>query len=467
MSKDHYDLVVIGAGPAGYPAAIRASQRGLSVAIIEAELMGGTCLNWGCIPTKSILSKSELYKSLKHAQELGIIEGDLTFHFPKLKEEMDRIVGSIRQSLTHLIKVNQIDIIEGWGMFDTPNSIKIKGPELKKVNFDKAVIAVGSKPRPLPMVAFDDQRILSSDSILLMKELPESLLIIGGGVIGCEFASFYADLGVEVTIVEMMDRLICLESEALSQQMEDAMTKKGVKLFTSAMVKSVSANNDGVIVDIEGQNAQKASHVLVSIGRVLNTQTIGLEKAGVYVQDNGVIPVNRSLQTNQDHIYAVGDISGHQMLAHVGTHQGVTAADHLCGHDAAVNYNAVPSVIFTTPEMASVGMNFKQAKEAGFDAAQAEVPFQVLGKCVATHHPEGHAKIIYDRKYHQVLGGEVVGYQASNLITEISLAIVNELTIESISQTIHPHPTNIEIWTEVTHLAEGLPVHMPRKERRR
>ena len=465
MENGHYDLVVIGAGPAGYPAAIRASQRGLSVAVVEAELMGGTCLNWGCIPTKALLSKSELYKNIMQAKELGIIEGDFTFNFSRLKEEMDKIVGSIRQSLTHLIKANNIDVFEGWGSFTGPNSIKVKGSKSVILNFDKAVIAVGSKPRPLPGLSFDNQKVLSSDSILLMKELPKSLIIIGGGVIGCEFASFYADLGVEVTIVEMMDRLICLESHALSEQMKDAMVKKGVKVLTSSAVKGVIANDDGVTVDIEGQNSLKASHVLVSIGRILNTQNIGLDKAGVWSEVNGVVPVNASLQTNQDHIYAVGDISGHQMLAHVGTHQGVIAADHISGVDATINYNAVPSVIFTIPEMAAVGMDLDKAKEAGFDAAQVQVPFQILGKCVATHHSEGYAKIIYDKKYHQILGGEVVGYQASNLITEISLAIVNELTLESISQTIHPHPTNVEIWVEAAHLAEGLPVHLPPKKR--
>jgi dihydrolipoamide dehydrogenase len=461
MELKNFDVIVLGSGVGGYPAAIRAAQLGRSVALIEKGEMGGTCLNRGCIPSKALIAGGEFVARLKDGAGFGVEVQMTGLNYEKLANHKDQVVKKMRTGLEGLIAANKITVFKGTGQFTSPTELKVMGQDNIRLTGKKIVIATGSEPRNIPAFPFDDEKILSSTSLLALKTLPKKLLIVGGGVIGCEFASLYKNLGVEVTILELLPRIIATEGSDISQALARALTKRGIKIETQVKVEKITRTESGVVATVEGGQSFEADYCLVSVGRSLNTKEIGLEKAGIKVQDNGLIAVNEKMETSVDGIYAVGDIASKWWLAHVASHQGIIAAENACGHSAIMAYNAIPSVIFTHPEIGTVGLSLEEAQKQGYQAKLAAFPFQALGKAQASLQTEGFAQVVVEEKTGQILGAQVVGQEASTLIAEMAVAITNELTIECISETIHAHPTFAEVWMEAAFIAEGLPVNYP------
>lgn len=464
MEQKKFDIAVLGGGPGGYPAAIRAAQLGKSVALIEAKELGGTCLNRGCIPSKALIAGAEFIGRLKDAEEFGIHISNMRFDFNHLAQHKDRVVLKMRTGLEGLIASNKISLLRGFGKLVSRNEIKVTGQDHSSIIADKIIIATGSEPRNIPAFPFDYERIHDSTSLLALTELPKKILIIGGGVIGCEFASLYAHLGVDVTILELLPRILSTEAQEISQALTRAFSKKKIRVETHVKVQKIERTEKGVEAFIEGGKTFNADCCLVAVGRSLNTKNIGLDKAGVVIQDNGLIAVNDKMETTVDGIYAVGDIASKWWLAHVASHQGIIAAENACGKQARMFYNAIPSVIFTDPEIGSVGLSLEDALKQGYKAKIGAFPFQALGKSQATLQTDGFAQIVIDEKTGQILGAQVIGYEATTLIAQMTLAMTNELTIECVAETIHAHPTISEAWGEAALMAEGLPIHLPPRQ---
>lgn len=457
----HFNVVVIGGGPGGYPAAIRAAQSGQSVALIEAKDLGGTCLNRGCIPSKALIACAEVYDRIKKAKEFGISVENLSFDYAYMVQRKDNIVTKLRKGVESLMAANKIKIFKGFGKFNSPREIKITGENNLTISADKIIIATGSEPRNISAFPFDYEKIHDSTSLLNLKKLPQKIVIVGGGVIGCEFASLYASFGVQVAILEMLPRILPMESKSVSEALTKAFKKVGIVMETNAKVESIEKTKTGITVRIAGGKVYDADIALVAVGRQMNTSAIGLEKAGVLVGDNGMITVNEKMETNVPGIYAIGDIASKWWLAHVATHQGWVAASNATGHEAHMRYDAVPNVIFTHPEIGTVGLSLEEALNKGYKAIAGAFPFQALGKSQATLQTEGFAQIITDQNTGQILGAQVVGHEASALIAEMAVAVANELTLESITETIHAHPTIAEAWLEAAFVTAGTPLHFP------
>ncbi|MBX3718194.1 MAG: dihydrolipoyl dehydrogenase [Parachlamydiales bacterium] len=463
MERKEFDIAVIGAGPGGYVAAIKAAQEGLKVCLIEKGYLGGTCLNVGCIPTKTLLANAAVYHKMTHAADFGIITGPISFDYSKMKTRKDGVVDQIRKSLGGLLQSNGITILRGTAEYLSPREIKVKGDENVLVYAHKSIIATGSEPLDIPAFPCDHKKIFNSSSILEQTSLPKTLAIIGGGYIGCEFASLYAELGIKVIILEALPSILFLQGKSIAETLTRAFTKKGIEINTNVMVEGIDHTAEGLSIRLKDKPPVACDMALVSVGRKIISQGLGLEKAGVITGDKGAIVVNEKMETNVPGIYAIGDVTGKFLLAHVASHQGIIAAANAIGNEAKMHYNAVPAVIFTMPEIATVGMTLEQAQESGFDAAVGKFPFQALGKSVATRETEGFAQVVIDRKTGQILGAQVVGHEAATLIAEMGLAIANELTIECISDTIHAHPTVAEVWMEAALLANDTPIHFPPK----
>lgn len=462
-----FDIAVIGGGPGGYPAAIKAAQSGKSVALIEVKELGGTCLNRGCIPSKTLIANAEVLKRVQAAGTFGIITGNISFDYSKMVKRKDEVISKLRQGIEGLLAANRITLFEGFGKFISPREIKISGKDNVIISAKKTIIATGSEPRNIPAFPFDFKKIHDSTSLLELQSLPQKIIIVGGGVIGCEFASLYAAFGVDVTILEMMPRIIPMESLNVSIALAQAFEKENIKIETNVTVVSIEHTSDGIRAKLSDDRTFEADIALVSVGRSLNTANIGLEKAGVIVNDNGMIPVNDAMETNVADIYAIGDIASKWWLAHVASHQGLVAASNAVGIPARMHYNAVPSVIYTHPEIATIGLSLENALKDGYQAVTGAFPFQALGKSQAALQTEGFAQIVLDRSTGQILGAQVVGHEASALIAEIAIAITNELTVESITETIHAHPTIAEVWLEAALAGTDQPLHLSPKKRKR
>jgi dihydrolipoamide dehydrogenase len=461
MESRKFDVAVLGGGPGGYPAAIRAAQHGKKVALIEAKEMGGTCLNRGCIPSKALIASAEALNHVRKSNEFGVYAKEVTFDFSVMAQHKDGIVERMRKGLEGLIASNKITVFRGFGKLTSAREIKVMGIDNVVIEADKIILATGSEPRNISAFPFDFERIHDSTSLLSLKKLPKSIAVIGGGVIGCEFASLYSTLGVDVTILELLPRLIPMESEEVSQALTQSFIKRGIKVETGIKVEKIEKTVDGIIVKMDGARSVEADCALVSVGRLLNTAGIGLDRAGVQILDNGLIAVNDKMETSVAGIYAVGDIASKWWLAHVASHQGIVAADNACEIESRMHYNAIPSVIFTRPEIASVGLSLKDALGLGYKAKVGAFPFSALGKSQAALETEGFAQLVTEEKTGQILGAQVVGFEASSLIAEMALAIANELTVECITETIHAHPTISESWLEAAYISEGMPLHFP------
>lgn len=466
MEKKKFDLVVLGAGPGGYVAAIKAAQEGQSVALVERSYVGGTCLNVGCIPTKTLLANAEVLHKIKMAEEYGISTGSVTFDFLKMKMRKDQVIEKMRSSLAGLLKSNQITMFSGSGTFLSPREIKVVGSDNLLLEAGSVIIATGSEPLDIPAFPCDHVRILNSTSILELTKLPKSLAIIGGGYIGCEFASLYAELGVKVTILEALPSILALQGRTVGQALTAAFKKKGIELATGVFVEGIDVTGHGVKVRLKDKEPFEAELALVAVGRKVNSRHLKLEQAGVVVGEKGEVLVDEKMQTNVPGIYAIGDVTGKFLLAHVASHQGLVAVANVLGKETKMDYSAVPAVIFTYPEIATVGMTLEEAQKAGLPAQVGKFPFQALGKAIATLDTEGFAEVIIHKQTGQILGAQVVGHGASSLIAEMTLAIQNELTVECVSETIHAHPTLPEAWMEAALIANDTPLHMPPRVKR-
>lgn len=467
MEMKKYDLAILGAGPGGYPAAIKAAQLGLSVALIEAKEVGGTCLNRGCIPSKALIANAELLEQCRTANRFGINTGDVHFDFTKMAERKDAIVNQMRKNVEGLIQSNGITLIQGYGRFQSKNEIKIIGRDNQIIWAEKVIIATGSEPRNMSAFPCDGERILDSTSLLELEKLPKQLTIIGGGVIGCEFASLYSYLDVDVTILELLPSLLPLESPMISQTLTQAFLKRGIKVHTQTKVEKIEKQNNKLMVHIAGKNPIESEMVLVAVGRALNTKDIGLEKVSLLTDNQGFISVNNKMETSVSGIYAIGDITSQWWLAHVATHQGIVAAINAAGKVAHMHYDAIPMVIFTHPEIATVGLSFEKAQERGYKPVVGSFPFAALGKAQATGHTEGFVQIVSDPSTGQILGAQAIGYEASSLISEMAVAIANELTLDCIVDTVHAHPTLPEAWMEAAFIAMETPLHLPVRKKSR
>jgi len=462
MPTSNYDVAILGAGPGGYIAAIRAAQLGRRVALIEREAVGGTCLNRGCIPSKALIASGRLLHSILHARDHGIRIPKVGLDYATTAARKDLIVEKIRKGLSGLLKANKIEIISGVGILQDAHTISVKASaEVHSIVAEHLILATGSEPRAFTQFPIDHTRVLDSSDLLALQSLPASLVIIGGGVIGCEFACLMHNLGVKVTLLEALPRLIATEDEFLSDALLKAMRHKGIDVRVAAAVSSTQV--DGVTVDttLDSGECLRADMVLVAIGRSLNTRDLGFEAAGVALGSRHEVIVNSQLQTSQPHIYAIGDITLQYLYAHWASFQGVVAAENICGLERHIRGELCPSVIFTDPEIASVGLTLQQAQQKGYDAVVAPYGFAHHGKSLAEGHAEGEARLIVDRATQAILGAQCIGYDAATMIAEMALAIANELCTESISSTIHAHPTLPEAWHEAALVAQQIPLHSP------
>ncbi|MFA6119502.1 MAG: dihydrolipoyl dehydrogenase [Parachlamydiales bacterium] len=458
MTYKNYDLAIIGAGPGGYTAAIRAAQLGFKVALIEKSHVGGVCLNQGCIPTKALLSCSDNLDLIKKASFFGISIESFSFDLTKMIERKDSIVQNLRSSLKNLILSNKVDIIEGSANFIDQNTIHVQDQDISAKNI---IIATGSYINQLPNIQMDHENVFDSTSILNLKKLPKSIAIVGGGYIGCEFASFFARLNVKVTIIESMEAILFQYTKSISDFLSRSFKNNGIDIKTKAKILNLEKNNDGIKIKLDTNEEIDAQIALIAVGRRPNTQDLNLEKINIKTGKSKEIVVDEKMRTSIPNIYAIGDVVGKYMLAHTASHEAIVAVDTIAGIENTMSYSAVPFVIFTKPEIASVGISEEKAKELNIDADIGKFPFSALGKSFALNEREGWVKVIFDKKTKLILGAESTGYASSILIAQMALAITNRLTAESIIKTIHAHPTLPESWHEAALISQNRPINFP------
>ncbi|MEN8262116.1 MAG: dihydrolipoyl dehydrogenase [Nitrospirota bacterium] len=459
-------VTVLGAGPGGYVAALKAAQMGADVTVIEESEVGGTCLNWGCIPTKTLIASAEVLHKTRNAKSFGLeLEGTISPNIEKIVERKNKVVGTQIKGIRGLFKSWGVNLVEGRGEIVSPKKIKITNKEgsTTEIETDKIIIATGSKPAQIPVFPFDGKRILSSDHAINPDSIPKSLLIVGAGVIGCEFAFIYKEFGSEVTMVEMMPNAVSTEDEEISAILERELKKNKIKLLKETSVEKVDVKGDGVSVQLSNGKTVEAEKVLVSIGRAVNSRNIGLEAVGVNTGQRGDIIVDSTMQTNVEGIYAIGDVVGGIMLAHLASTEGTVAAENAMGGNSKVNYDVVPAAIFTSPEIGSVGLREKQAVEKGLKYKVGRFQFRALGKAHAMGEIVGLFKIIADQETDKILGAHIIGAHASDLIHEIALAMEKGLTVKDIAHTIHSHPTLAEGIMEAAEDVHDAAIHAPKK----
>jgi dihydrolipoamide dehydrogenase len=457
---------VIGSGPGGYVAAIKAAQLGADVTVIEDDEVGGTCLNWGCIPTKTIIASAEMYSKTREIEAFGIeLKGEVAVNLLKIQERKNKVVGTQVKGIRSLFKSWGIELKEGKGILISPKEIEVlsKNGARERVPADKIIVATGSRPFSIPAFPFDGQRIISSNEAVNLSTIPRSLLIVGAGVIGSEFACIYSALGSDVTMVEMMNRAVSTEDYEVSELLEREFKKKKIKLFTKTGVQKVEVRDDGVHAFVTDGKELVAEKVLVSIGRTLNSDNIGLETVGIERGKKGEIIVNSRMETSMPGIYAVGDVVGGMLLAHVASREGIVAASNAMGIAAVMDYSAVPAAIFTSPEIASVGLREFQAAEKGLKIRTGRFLFRGLGKAHAIGEIAGFIKVIADVATDRIMGAHIVGPHASDLIHEYAVAMQNSLTARDVARTIHAHPTLSEGLMEAAEDVHGEAIHVPRK----
>ena len=461
-------LTIIGAGPGGYVAAIRAAQKGAQVTVVEGAEVGGTCLNWGCIPTKTLIASAEALERTRIAADFGIqVSGEVSYNLAKIRERKDKVVAMQVKGIQGLFKSWGVVLIEGRGSVLSPGIVRVvrKDGTVTDVGSDKVIIATGSRPAKLPGFPFDGESVITSDEAIQLTSIPKSLLIVGAGVIGSEFAFIYRTFGAEVTMVEMMEHAISTEDEEMSKLLERELKKAKIKLVTNVKVEKVEKSSDGMMVAKLSNGAEvRAERILVSIGRSMNSENLGLDNVGVVIGRRGEITVNEKMETNVPGIYAVGDVAGNVMLAHVASHQGLVAVDNALGGDSRMDYNVVPAGIFTMPEIGSVGLREKQVVEKGIKYKVGRFQFRGLGRSHAMGEITGMAKIIADEATDRVIGVHICGAHATDLIHEGALAIQMGATAQQLGSMIHAHPTLAEAIMEAAEDVHKMAIHVPKKQ---
>jgi dihydrolipoamide dehydrogenase len=470
---EEYDLVILGGGTGGYVAAIRASQLGLKTAIVEKGKLGGTCLHKGCIPSKALLRSAEVYATAKHSEDFGISISDVTFNFENVQQRKNKIVDQLHKGVEHLMKQGKIDVYEGLGRIlgpsifsPIPGTISVEmnsGAENEMLIPKNVIVATGSRPRTLPGLEIDGQLVITSDEALELESLPSSIIIVGGGVIGIEWASLLSDFGVDVTVIEYADRIIPTEDKEVSKEMQRLMKKKGVKLITGAKVlPETLVKGDNVTISAEIKGSQKtfeAEKLLVSVGRQANVEGIGIENTDIQIEKGSVV-TNEFFQTKESHIYAIGDVIGGLQLAHVASHEGIIAVEHIAGlTPEPMDYNLVSKCIYSNPEVSSVGLTEDQAKEKGHKVKVGKFSFRAIGKALVYGESDGFVKIIADEETDDLLGVHMIGPHVTDMISEAGLAMVLDATPWEIAHTIHPHPTLSEAIGEAALAVDGKALH--------
>ena len=454
MSKQ-YDVTVIGSGPGGYVAAIRCAQLGLKTAIIEKyNTLGGTCLNVGCIPSKALLDSSEhFYNATKHFAEHGIKTGKVEVDFTQMIKRKGEVVEQTCAGIDFLMKKNNIDVFNGWGSFQDATHIAIQKEDgVEVIESAKTIIATGSKPSSLPFINIDKERVITSTEALVMKDLPKSMVIIGGGVIGCEMASIYSRLGTEVTIVEYMDLLIPGMDKELGKELGRVLKKQGVKLALSHKVKSVESNGSSVTIKADDKKDKEisfdAEYCLVAVGRKAYTDGLGLENVGIKTNERGQVEIDHHYQTNVPNIYAIGDVVRGAMLAHKAEEEGTACAEIIAGQKPHIDYNLIPGVVYTWPEVAGVGKTEEQLKAENIAYKSGKFPFKASGRARASMDTEGFIKVLADKETDEILGVHMIGPRIADLIAEAVVAMEYRASAEDISRMSHAHPTYTESMKE-------------------
>lgn len=472
MTKE-YDLVIIGGGPGGYVAAIRAAQLGLQVAVVEKDQLGGTCLHRGCIPSKTLLRSAEVFRQTKAAESYGVELSQLTLNFTNVQKRKEKVIQQLYQGIQALLEKNSVSVYHGIGRILGPSifspmagTISIEhfnGEENTMIVPKYIIIATGSHPTVLPNVSVDGHYVITSNEALQMDQLPESIIIVGGGVIGIEWASMLADFNVKVTILEYSERILPTEDVDISKELERQLSKKGIKIITEASVQQTKNPVDGEItlmytLDDKLQEIT-AEKVLLSVGRQPNTNDIGLNNTNIVLKDQ-FIETNEFYQTKESHIYAIGDVIGGKQLAHVASHEGIIAVEHMAGKEPfAISEHNIPACVYSHPEVASIGLTEVEAKAQGYPIKVGKFPFQANGKALVYGESEGFIKIIAHEKSEDILGIHMIGPLATELVSEASLAKLLDATPWELTETIHPHPTLAESIGEAALAIEGIAIH--------
>lgn len=457
------DTLVVGAGPGGYVAAIRAAQLGQKVTIVDKANLGGVCLNVGCIPSKALISASHRYEHAQHSDDMGITAENVKVDFSKVQKWKAGIVKKLTGGVESLLKGNKVDIIKGEAYFVDKNTVRIMDEKNSQTyKFKNCIIATGSRPIEIPAFKFSD-RVLDSTGALNLNEIPKKLVVIGGGYIGTELGTAYANFGTEVTILEGADEILGGFPKDMTSIVKRRLKKKGVKVITKAMAKGVEEKDNGVTVTYEAKGKEEtvdADYVLVTVGRRPNTDELGLEQVGIEMDDRGLIKIDKQCRTNIDNIYAIGDIVAGPPLAHKASYEGKIAAEAISGEKSEIDYIGIPAVVFSDPELASVGYTDKEAKEAGYDVKVAKFPFAANGRALSLNDTDGFVKLVTRKEDGLVIGAQVAGPNASDMIAELGLAIEAGMTAEDLALTIHAHPTLGEITMEAAEVALGTPIHI-------
>ena len=458
------DTDVIGAGPGGYVAAIRAAQEGQKVAIIEKEYFGGVCLNVGCIPSKALISAGHHYQEAQHSEVFGVTAKEVVLDFAKTQEWKDnQVVKKLTAGVEYLLKKNKVEIIKGEAFLVDEHTLRVVTEESAQTySFNHAIVATGSRPIEIKGFKFGG-RVIDSTGGLALKEVPKKLVVIGGGVIGSELGSAYANLGSQVTILEGAPSILSMFDKDMVKLVEDDMAKKGVTIVTNAMAKEAVDNGDSVTVKytVDGkEEAVEADYVMVAVGRRPNTDEIGLEVAGVEMTDRGLVKVDNQGRTNVKSIFSIGDIVPGPALAHKASYEGKIAAEAISGKAVAVDYRAMPSVAFTDPELASVGYTQQQAKDAGLQVKASKFPLSGNGRALSLNATEGFVRLITTKEDNVIVGAQVAGVNASDIIAELGLAVEAGMNAEDIALTIHSHPSLSEVVMDTAELALGMPIHV-------
>lgn len=465
MSSSKFDLIVLGSGPGGYVAAIRASQLGLKTAIIEAEELGGICLNWGCIPTKALLKSAQVFEYINHANDYGISVKDASADFTGMVKRSRNVADGMSKGVQFLMKKNKIEVIAGWGKIQPGKKVEVTDKDDKKTVYsaDHIIIATGARSRELPSMPQDGKKIIGYRKAMTLEKQPKKMVVVGSGAIGVEFAYFYNSIGTEVTIVEYMDRIVPVEDVEVSKALEKIYKKAGMKIMTSSEVTGVDTKGAGCKVKVKtakGEETLECDVVLSAAGVVSNLENVGLEDVGILV-DKGKIKVDEYYKTNMPGYYAIGDVVSGPALAHVASAEGIICVEKIAGHHPeALDYNNIPGCTYCSPEIASVGYTEAKAKDAGYEVRVGKFPFSASGKASAAGAKDGFVKLVFDKKYGELLGAHMIGANVTEMIAEIVAIRKLETTGHELIKTVHPHPTMSEAVMEAAAAAYDEVIHL-------
>jgi dihydrolipoamide dehydrogenase len=464
METKNTDLAVLGGGPGGYVAAIRAAKLGVKTMVIEKENLGGVCLNWGCIPTKALYYVAQTIDEIKKADIFGINIACVSLDFKKAMDRKDKVVIAQRQGLAFHFKKNNVELVKGNGKLISSNKILVTGENGQEVEITakNIIIATGSHAANVPPFNLEDEGIIDNIGILSLTAIPRSLLIIGGGVIGSEFANIFSTFGSSVTIVEMLPRILSTEDIEVSKVIAKAFGKKGVNVFTNSVIEEVKKDKGNFFCKIKDGDEIIADKVLISVGRRPNSTGIGLEEIGITIDERGFIKTDSHLRTNIPNIYAVGDVNGGLQLAHVASDEGKIAAENIAGKDKSMDYRVIPWAVFTSPEIGTVGLNEEQARSKGINVCFGLFPFSNSGKAFITGETEGFIKIVTDKDSGEILGAQMVGPRCSDLVHEVAVAMKGEMVVDTLAETVHSHPTLSEAVMEAAEDCFGIATHITR-----